>query len=302
MARPLPLAETGTRRAAHDLTIVARILAAIPEAVMAVGADDRILEANAPAKALIPTLRAGVPLASHMRSPDVLDAVAAARAGAAPARASWLERVPVERLFEVAVTPVAGLDCGPIVVLYLREVSEARQFERMRVDFIANASHELRTPLSSLLGFIETLQGPARKDDRARDRFLGIMREAGAADGAARRRPAVAVARRAAPPSATTRPRRSRRAGAPHHRHADAACTGQRGDAGHRGRRAGGRRRRPRRTDAGGGKPHRERDKNTAPRMPPTAASSSPSAESGPRRRSRCAISASASRPSTCPG
>ena len=47
----------------------------------------------------------------------------------------------------------------------------------MRVDFIANASHELRTPLASLLGFIETLQGPARNDERARGRFLGIMRE-----------------------------------------------------------------------------------------------------------------------------
>ncbi len=83
----------------------------------------------------------------------------------------------MERLFEVAVTPVDGLDCGPIVILYLHEVSETRQFERMRVDFIANASHELRTPLASLLGFIETLQGPARRDDKARDRFLGIMRE-----------------------------------------------------------------------------------------------------------------------------
>ena len=47
----------------------------------------------------------------------------------------------------------------------------------MRVDFVANASHELRTPLASLLGFIETLQGPARDDAEARERFLGIMLE-----------------------------------------------------------------------------------------------------------------------------
>ncbi len=178
MARVLSAAATESpNRPAQDLATVARILSAIPEAVMAVGADDRILDANAPAKALIPTLRAGVPLASHMRSPDVLDAVVAARTGETTARASWLERVPVERLFEVTVTPVEGLDCGPIVILYLHEVSETRRFARMRVDFIANASHELRTPLASLLGFIETLQGPARKDDKARDRFLGIMRE-----------------------------------------------------------------------------------------------------------------------------
>ncbi|MGR3547335.1 MAG: sensor histidine kinase, partial [Roseovarius sp.] len=42
-------------------------------------------------------------------------------------------------------------------------------------DFVANVSHELRTPLTALMGFIETLQGPARHDQVAIDRFLGIM-------------------------------------------------------------------------------------------------------------------------------
>jgi two-component system phosphate regulon sensor histidine kinase PhoR len=45
----------------------------------------------------------------------------------------------------------------------------------MRADFVANASHELRTPLAALSGFIDTLQGPAREDVKARERFLGIM-------------------------------------------------------------------------------------------------------------------------------
>jgi two-component system phosphate regulon sensor histidine kinase PhoR len=47
----------------------------------------------------------------------------------------------------------------------------------MRADFVANASHELRTPLAALSGFIETLQGSARDDTKARERFLAIMRE-----------------------------------------------------------------------------------------------------------------------------
>ncbi len=47
----------------------------------------------------------------------------------------------------------------------------------MRADFVANASHELRTPLASLMGFIDTLRGPAADDPPAQQRFLGIMAE-----------------------------------------------------------------------------------------------------------------------------
>ncbi|MCB1380508.1 MAG: ATP-binding protein, partial [Alphaproteobacteria bacterium] len=43
--------------------------------------------------------------------------------------------------------------------------------------FVANASHELRTPLAALSGFIETMQGAARSDESARERFLGLMRQ-----------------------------------------------------------------------------------------------------------------------------
>ena len=45
----------------------------------------------------------------------------------------------------------------------------------MRADFVANVSHELRTPLAAITGFIDTLQGAARDDPAARERFLGIM-------------------------------------------------------------------------------------------------------------------------------
>jgi two-component system phosphate regulon sensor histidine kinase PhoR len=59
----------------------------------------------------------------------------------------------------------------------LHDVTALKQAERMRADFVANVSHELRTPLSALLGFTETLRGPAKDDAPARERFLGIMHE-----------------------------------------------------------------------------------------------------------------------------
>ena len=92
---------------------------------------------------------------------------------------TWRDRVPVERISDVAVSPLLLGDFGRCAVISLRDLTEARRLERMRADFIANVSHELRTPLASLLGFIETLQGPARDDAAARSRFLDIMREQG---------------------------------------------------------------------------------------------------------------------------
>ena len=59
---------------------------------------------------------------------------------------------------------------------FSRDLTREQQIERMRADFVANASHELRTPLASLLGFIETLQGAAKNDETARERFLDLMR------------------------------------------------------------------------------------------------------------------------------
>ncbi len=64
-----------------------------------------------------------------------------------------------------------------LLMIALYDLTGVKQTERMRADFVANVSHELRTPLSSLIGFIETLRGPASDDPDAQERFLKIMEE-----------------------------------------------------------------------------------------------------------------------------
>jgi two-component system phosphate regulon sensor histidine kinase PhoR len=64
-----------------------------------------------------------------------------------------------------------------LVFVALHDETEAVLAERQHTDFVAFASHELRTPLASLLGFIETLQGPAADDPVIQKEFLGIMSE-----------------------------------------------------------------------------------------------------------------------------
>ncbi|MBX9760759.1 MAG: two-component sensor histidine kinase, partial [Beijerinckiaceae bacterium] len=118
----------------------------------------------------------GDPLPMGLRAPEVLDAVRRVCAGGQTETVRWLERVPVEQVYDVRVGAIA-LDGAVAVALAMTDLTETMRAERMRTDFVANASHELRTPLASLMGFIETLQGPAREDARAREQFLGIMRE-----------------------------------------------------------------------------------------------------------------------------
>ena len=83
--------------------------------------------------------------------------------------------VPVARELHVRITPIDGPKGQAIALLSDR--TRERAIERMRADFVANASHELRTPLASLIGFIDTLRGPAADDPAAQIRFLGIMAE-----------------------------------------------------------------------------------------------------------------------------
>jgi two-component system, OmpR family, phosphate regulon sensor histidine kinase PhoR len=92
------------------------------------------------------------------------------------------ETVPAETWDRVMIAPLRLPQVEWIedenrqVVATFQSLTELKRVEALRTDFIANASHELRTPLASLLGFIDTLLGPAAKDAAAREKFLHIMR------------------------------------------------------------------------------------------------------------------------------
>ncbi len=76
------------------------------------------------------------------------------------------------RQFVVHIAPIGK--SGKILV-QMRDFTREQAIEKMRSDFVANASHEMRTPLASILGGIETIQGAAKNDAKARDQFLSTM-------------------------------------------------------------------------------------------------------------------------------
>lgn len=159
---------------------VKSVVAALPEPALLLTPAGEIITANARVALALGEARAGDPLSFVVRVPAVLDAVRAAAADGLPRRVEFGERVPLDRWLEAHVVPLslaagAGAGLPDAVLLTFRDLTQQRRVEQMRADFVANASHELRTPLASLSGFIETLQGPARNDASARERFLPIM-------------------------------------------------------------------------------------------------------------------------------
>jgi two-component system, OmpR family, phosphate regulon sensor histidine kinase PhoR len=153
------------------------IVAGLPDPV---DREGFVLALNEPARTLAPALRQGEPVSLALRMPELLEAVGRAFAQGAAQRIEYTERVPLDRSFETIAMPVRRApdgDSPDLVLLTFRDLTPLRRVEEMRADFVANASHELRTPLAALSGFIETLQGSARDDTKARERFLAIMQE-----------------------------------------------------------------------------------------------------------------------------
>jgi two-component system, OmpR family, phosphate regulon sensor histidine kinase PhoR len=152
------------------------IIAAVPDPLILLDQQRRIVGANAAATDFVGISSPPRDLASALRNPVLLAAADAVLRGETSRVVEFTLSIPVEHQLRARFARIDQPSAdGAVVVLSLHDVTELKRAEQMRADFIANASHELRTPLATLAGFIETLRGPARDDAEARERFLAIM-------------------------------------------------------------------------------------------------------------------------------
>ena len=162
-----------------ETAAVSAVVAGMPDPAVLLDRAGRVIHLNAAAAQLAPALRKHELAQFALRSPEIVAALREAIATSETRRATYLDHVPVDRWMELIVTPVpvptlfGGTD--KCMLMTFHDQTPLRRVEEMRADFVANASHELRTPLAALSGFIDTLQGPAKDDPRARERFLSIM-------------------------------------------------------------------------------------------------------------------------------
>ena len=161
------------------------IVDGLPDPLIAVDRQRRIVRTNRAAVMLLGPTVPDRDLSTALRHPELLAAIDALLA-VADGNFVGPDQVAVDLVLTGAPErdviaharrlPRAAAD-GSLALIVLHDTTALRRAERMRADFVANASHELKTPIAGIMGFIETLRGPARDDAAARERFLVIMAE-----------------------------------------------------------------------------------------------------------------------------
>ncbi|MCV2889967.1 sensor histidine kinase [Ruegeria aquimaris] len=161
-------------------TVIHDLVAAVPLPALLVDQSERILAANTEARTLFGSQITGRHFATILRQPQVIEAIEKSLRDKAGARSRYLGNDGAQDTsFDVTcryVHGVGAVEGGAVLVSFI-DVTPVEQASQMRRDFVANVSHELRTPLTAIMGFIETLRGPARDDAAARARFLEIMEQ-----------------------------------------------------------------------------------------------------------------------------
>jgi two-component system, OmpR family, phosphate regulon sensor histidine kinase PhoR len=155
-----------------------QMLESVPAPLFALDRNRQVVAANVAAGKLFGGAITGRNLLAFLRHPPLVDAVEACETGrqTEPVALPESQGRSGQRRLVARLQAIRPPMAGASVMVLLEDTTASERALTLRRDFVANVSHELKTPIAALLGFIETLMGPARDDPLARQRFLGIMR------------------------------------------------------------------------------------------------------------------------------
>ncbi len=160
-----------------DRNLTFAILASMVEGVVAVDSDDVVVHVNSAAEAILgidATSAQGRRIWEVTRMIEVgealNDAMKEGRVRVSEARISKRQKDQVIQLIGSPLRDANGARVGAVLVMH--DVSDLRQLEGVRRDFVANISHELKTPLAAIRGLVETLIDDQQMDPDTHRRFI----------------------------------------------------------------------------------------------------------------------------------
>ena len=160
-----------------DRNKMAAIFSGMVEGVIAIDRNERIVHINIAAERILSLSGeecVGMRIWEATRVREVSEALnAAMRDERVTIGEVRLTRPQSEQVIQLVATPLRDANeklTGALVVLH--DVSELRQLEAVRRDFVANISHELKTPLAAIRGLVETVIDDKGMDQATHDRFL----------------------------------------------------------------------------------------------------------------------------------
>ncbi|MCH2546472.1 MAG: ATP-binding protein [Alphaproteobacteria bacterium] len=150
----------------------------IPDILIMLDNENRVVRTNRAARSIFGQNLAKKPLKEVIPNESLLGTVYAVVEDMKGREIEFRIEDPSTRDFKAIIERFPVPSSGGIsTVITLTDITEIKRGEQMRADFVANASHEIRTPLASIIGFIETLQGPAKDDKEAHEQFLKLMND-----------------------------------------------------------------------------------------------------------------------------
>lgn len=173
---PALIGTNGREGFAMPNAYVQNVLDALQEAVFIVDQNRVVLLTNPAAESIYGNRHLGQDFVRISRNPDCLRAIGQVLNGESRSQSVVYFDTVANATLKLNVVSLGDKnEDGARAVISIRDISDLREAEQMRSDFVANVSHELRSPLTALSGFIETLGLMDKDETEARARFLNLM-------------------------------------------------------------------------------------------------------------------------------
>jgi len=166
--------------ARYENTVFRTLVDGLPFGVLRVGADSGIMYANASAAALLGRVTndlVGQKLTDRLDSGAVTQALAAVQARPRGELTVDHSRQDGEHEFTLRfrIMPVTEPSASGDVLVTIEDISQLREGQRARDNFLYHVTHELRTPLTNIHAYAETLTRPDFDDEQTRKECYNVL-------------------------------------------------------------------------------------------------------------------------------